>query len=432
MVELAEHTALENAQRYGRPSVAVVQDGTRRRYIVPLAFAKAGLLDRVYSDWFVRPGSFEARLARCVSWFKPQLGRRMGERSAAGLDPEKVISNWFFALRLQAKLRKIRVEHESYMHGSHETARWILREGFGEANILYGFIRNAAPELFRQARRRGLRTIGDQIIAPYQVEVNELIEQHRRWPGWSKTEVPLLHQGYLKFEQETWEQLDKIVCMSDYVRQGLLSCGVSDDRITVIPQAWDHPNVTPPRPVKSDGRTSPLTVGFAGAVGLRKGAPWFLEVARRFDPRQVRFVMVGNLLLNPEHLGPYQHVEITGWLPRSQVREWMSQFDIFFFPSTCEGSAGAVVEAMASGIPVLTTPNSGSRARHGMDGFVYRYDQIDEFESAIRQLDANRDLLHQMGESARQHILNYDLDAYGADLKNLCETLRNSVVNHPD
>jgi glycosyltransferase involved in cell wall biosynthesis len=70
------------------------------------------------------------------------------------------------------------------------------------------------------------------------------------------------------------------------------------------------------------------------------------------------------------------------------------------------------MEAMASGLPVLTTPNSGSLARDGADGFVHSYDDVEGFRRAIQQLDDDRDLLLRMGESARRRVLDYDQNAY--------------------
>ncbi len=129
-------------------------------------------------------------------------------------------------------------------------------------------------------------------------------------------------------------------------------------------------------------------------------------------------------MLSPEKLEAFSgRVKLTGAVPRSEALEWMRRFDVFFFPSTCEGSAVAVLEAMGAGLPVLTTPNSGSRIRNGLDGFICRYDEADPFEQHIRRLDDDRDLLRQMGESARQNLLAYDLGAYQARLSDFFDRL---------
>jgi Glycosyl transferases group 1 len=396
------------------PRVAMIQDGARRRYRVPLVLQRAGILERVFMDWFVRTRSVEEKLAFLAKKVQPKLGRKMAERSCPELDPSRVIRNPLMALRLTLKMRRFDHSEDAYVWHSHQTAKWILREGFGEANALYGFIRNAAPETFRAARERGLRTSGDQIIAPLKVEVAEMKRQVRDWPGWNDREAIELHPQYHDLERQTWQTLDRITCMSDYVRDGLISVGVAAERISVIPYPWEESTGQPVQRVKKSG---PLLVGFVGAVGLRKGAPWFLETARRFHPDRVRFAMVGRVMLDESRLEPYRdRVQFVGEVPRSGVNDWLRRFDLFFFPSTCEGSAGSVMEAMGAALPVVTTPNSGSRVRDGIEGFVRPYEDIDGFEQAIRQLDDDRDLLLSMGNAARQRVLSYNLATYQRDL----------------
>ncbi len=396
------------------PRVAMIQDGARLRYFVPLALQRAGILERVFIDWFVRIGSLEEKIAKLAAKIRPKLGIRMAERKCPELDPSRIIRNSAMALRLRIRMRKFPKSEDAYIWASRETAKWVIRKGFGHANVLHGFIRNAAPEAYRAARAQGLRTPGEQIIAPLEVEMAEMKRQVERWPGWSAREGIELHQNYLNFERETWEVLDGITCASDYVRDGLISVGVAADRITVAPYPWQSP---PGSSVQRPKKIGPLLVGFVGAVGLRKGAPWFLETARRFNPSQVRFAMVGPVMLDQSRLEPFSdRVQFVGSVPHSQVADWLRKFDIFFFPSTCEGSAGAVLEAMSAALPIITTPNSGSWVRDGTDGFIRSYDNIDGFEQALRQLDDDRDLLQRMGESARTRVLAYDLNAYQNEL----------------
>ena len=123
--------------------------------------------------------------------------------------------------------------------------------------------------------------------------------------------------------------------------------------------------------VERQANRETITVGFVGSVGLRKGAPYFFEVAKRLASERVRFVMVGPILLDKQIINRYKGpVEIIGPVPWLDVGRWLERFDIFYFPSTCEGSAGAVNEAMASALPVVTTPNSGSTVRDGVEGYL--------------------------------------------------------------
>jgi glycosyltransferase involved in cell wall biosynthesis len=406
-----------SASDLSQPRVAMIQDGARLRYMVPLALQNVGMLERVFIDWFVRRGSLEEKIAGMGSKFNPKLGKRMAERSCAELDPSRVIRSPLRALRLKLGMRRLPSAEDAYIWHSHETAKWVLKKGFGQANAVYGFVRNAAPEIFQKARSAGLRTCGDQMIAPLEVELAEMKRQIERWPGFRDRESVQMHQGYLDFERATWQHLDRITCASDYVREGLISVGIPAERIGVIPYPWPQGAASGLERKKVGKEVRPLLVGFVGAVGLRKGAPWFLETARRFKPERVRFAMVGPNLLNPARLEEFSgRVQFVGPLPHSQIFQWLDRFDIFFFPSTCEGSATAVLEAMSRGLPIVTTPNSGSPVRDGVEGFVRAYDDVDGFHEAIMRLDDDRDLLLEMGNAARRRVLEFSIERYQTQL----------------
>src|SRR5437762_3519610 len=75
------------------PRVACVQDGARLHYALPLALQRAGLLDRVYTEWYAAPGSPESAAANVVRRFRPALGRRMADRYCPGLDHTRIVRN---------------------------------------------------------------------------------------------------------------------------------------------------------------------------------------------------------------------------------------------------------------------------------------------------------------------------------------------------
>jgi glycosyltransferase involved in cell wall biosynthesis len=197
------------------------------------------------------------------------------------------------------------------------------------------------------------------------------------------------------------------------VRVGLTSLGVAPNRITVNPYPVAAPEF---QFVDRSQRDGPPVVGFIGQVGLRKGAPYFLEIARQLTGR-ARFVMVGPIAVSEKQRPAFSEtIELPGPVPRSQVRPWLERFDIFLFPSTCEGSPSSVSEAMLTGLPVVTSPNSGTLVRHGVDGFVHAYDEIPKLTESVGRLIEDRELRAQMGRQSRSQALEHDLTAFAARL----------------
>jgi glycosyltransferase involved in cell wall biosynthesis len=401
--------------------VNVIQDGARLHYALPVALQRQGILGTVFTDWFVRPGSHSDSIARFVRRLSPKLGRRLGDRCCPELNGSRVITSNRFAL-YEWFARAIPVAPERrHLRLSKDFARWVGRQDWRGANAMIGFARNIDPQLCAAARARQLVTVIDQMIAPATIQLAEAIRQAKRWPHWRGRTKPANLDLIADIERQTWALADHIICPSGYVREGLLQQGIASDRISVIPYPIDGVGF---RFFDRRGRDGPLVVGFVGAVGLRKGAPAFFEVARSFAPGEARFVMVGPVEPEIRLAASYKgRVELTGAVPRSQVLGWLERFDVFLFPSTCEGSAGAVMEALATGLPVITTPNSGTVVRHGIEGFICASDDISALVRCLDRLRREPALRIGMGTAARERALSFDLYRYGQSLHRVLRKL---------
>jgi glycosyltransferase involved in cell wall biosynthesis len=167
-----------------------------------------------------------------------------------------------------------------------------------------------------------------------------------------------------------------------------------------------------------------VTVGFVGGVGLRKGAPYFFQAAKRFSPDRVKFVMLGGVQLNEKAVSENKGaVEIIPHAPRSEVAAWLAKFDLIYFPTTCEGSAYALMEAMATGLPIVTSPNSGTVARHDKEGYLCPYSDIDAAVGYIEKLASDENLRLDMGRAAAERYRAFDLANYVRQLQTLFRNL---------
>lgn len=405
----------------GQLRVSMLQDGARLHYAVPIALQRAGVLERMFTDWYCAPRSPERAMTRLLGLIKPDLSRKMGGRYAPELELRHIARNPLLALRALCDRRRFALSYEHFEHLARLTSQWVLSQDLGRSTLFHGFITNAHATLFEALRQRGLVTTGDQIIAPASVERRETAIQQERFPGWQNPGAVESLRVLEEMERQTWPHVRHITCASEFVRSCLLEQNIEGSRISVIPYPLDASRF---QFIDRRGRGSPVTIGFVGAVNLRKGAPYFLQVARRFDPARARFVMLGPIQLEAGRLREYAgDVEVHGAVPRTEVKSWLNRFDVFLFPSTCEGSAGAVMEAMATGLPVVTSFNSGTVARHGVEGYIAPYDDIDTMTAAIEELVSNEDHRLEMGRAARQRVLGFNLDWYSGELASVLRGL---------
>ena len=99
-------------------------------------------------------------------------------------------------------------------------------------------------------------------------------------------------------------------------------------------------------------------------------------------------------------------------MPHHEVHTYFQKSDVFVYPSLYEGSALAIYEALASGLPVITTPNSGSVVRDGVEGFIVPIRDVDTLKEKILLLYENKELREEMGQNARKRAEEFTWTAY--------------------
>jgi glycosyltransferase involved in cell wall biosynthesis len=110
---------------------------------------------------------------------------------------------------------------------------------------------------------------------------------------------------------------------------------------------------------------SPFTIINTGSLSLRKGTPYLLEAYRMIrkqvpDARLLLTKAVSDSI--KPILAKYSDlpIEWAPYLPPSQLAERLRSADLFILPSLDEGLVRTALEAMACGLPVILTPNTGT------------------------------------------------------------------------
>jgi glycosyltransferase involved in cell wall biosynthesis len=97
--------------------------------------------------------------------------------------------------------------------------------------------------------------------------------------------------------------------------------------------------------------------------------------------------------------------------------------DVFVLPTLCEGMAMVHLEAMACGVPVITTPNCGSVVRDGVDGFIVPIRAPPAIADKVELLLTDRELRARMGRGARARAREFTWARYGERLIGALDTL---------
>jgi starch synthase len=193
---------------------------------------------------------------------------------------------------------------------------------------------------------------------------------------WDITTPPIWPHHHMR-QQRSASIADYFFVPSHFVRKSFLNHGVPAEKLLYLPYPVDLGNFTPPPAPRPASR--PLTLICSGGLSLRKGAPYLFEAFRlvRKEVPDVRlkavnimdFAMDGMMKRMGFDKLP---VEWAPFMGHEQLVSWLHGGDIFVLPTLEEGMVRTAAEAMACGLPVVTTPNSGinDHITEGMNGSI--------------------------------------------------------------
>ena len=292
--------------------------------------------------------------------------------------------------------------------------RSVARNWAGKCEFLYGF-ELASVETFRAHKRAGGTTILSQLIAHPETAQRLISEEMERYPETvSDYDRHLLKSAdrinHLKDEQ--FELSDLIVANSEFVRQSFVDAGISPGKIVVVPGA---------APAIADMKArqrAPDRVIFlsAGLQSIRKGTPYLLEAWRSLETHAgAELWLVGKNTLPPRLLDQLPGtVVVKPTVSRDELFEIYGKASVLVLPSLCEGFALVILEAMAHGLPVITTPNSGcgSFVEDSVNGWIVPVQDAKTLGQRISWCLDNSECLAEMGEASREKASAWTWDDY--------------------
>ncbi|KQY26675.1 glycosyltransferase family 4 protein [Rhizobium sp. Root482] len=396
-------------------TIVVSQLGARMHYAVPRILASQKSLGHFYTDICATKG-WPKFVSRIPSSLLPAALRRLvGRRVPAEVPCE--LMTVFPTFGLRSGVRRLRVtntsEETSHAIWAGTTfSRLVSRSGFHGAVGLYAFSGDALEQM-RAARRQGMWTAVEQMIAPRDVLEELMLAERQRFPQWEGAALrDPLDKIFAARERAEWRLADRIICPSDFVAGHVIAGGTPCEKCIVVPYGVD-PTFQRDTGIRKPG---PLRVLVVGAVGLRKGSPYILEAASRLKGSAV-FRMAGATKLSASVRSDLaRHIELRGIVPRAGIHDEYRWADVFLLPSLCEGSATVVYEALAAGLPVITTENTGSVVRHGVEGLVVPIRDGEAIAAAIDLMASNDALRRMMGENAVERARAFTVARYGERL----------------
>ncbi len=228
-----------------------------------------------------------------------------------------------------------------------------------------------------------------------------LEEEHTKWGA-------PLSKGFPKWGVEReiaeYETADAVVVPSTFCKQTFIEQGVPKEKVYVCPYGVDL-KLFHPVP-KEDNK---FRVIFVGTFSIQKGIGYLFEAMRPLVKKGlVELWLVGGP--SPEAkeiLARNENIFVNkGFHPRSELKWFYSQADVLVLPSVQEGLALVQAQAMACGLPVIATENTGARDlfTDGVEGFIIPIrDPVAIREKVLWMLDHPKER-KEMGERALETV----------------------------
>jgi glycosyltransferase involved in cell wall biosynthesis len=266
---------------------------------------------------------------------------------------------------------------------------------------------DAAERTFTAARDREMACIYEMPIAHWQTVQRLLHEEAERWPEWRRT-IQGLDDSPAKLERKNREieLADTIIVPSRFVLDSLPAPVRASKRCVLAPFGAPSPAARSGAEARRDPN-APLRVIFAGAMTQRKGLADLFAAMRLLNRSDVELVVLGAPALDAPlsfYRSQYPDFRYEGTRPHAEVLRVMRSCDVLVLPALVEGRALVQLEALASGLPLLVTANTGGDdlVDEGHTGFTIPIRSPEAIAERLAWFADHRDALAEM----RRHAIN--------------------------
>jgi glycosyltransferase involved in cell wall biosynthesis len=240
-----------------------------------------------------------------------------------------------------------------------------------------------------------------------------LAEESRQEQGWPRLMLWLLS----RLERLNTRRAPRVISISDYCCTMIHQLyGVPRDRLYRVPVGIDLQDwqTTPPATAKRD----PWTVLCVARQYPRKRVPDLVDAFRQVVDRlpQAKLVIIGD---GPDHGLVHQRVaanglensvQVLGALPsQAAVQDWYQRSSIFCLPTVQEGFGIVFLEAMAQGLPIISTQATAipEVVPHRQAGILVPPRDASALADALVELLTHAELREQYGRYGQQHVQQF-------------------------
>jgi len=229
------------------------------------------------------------------------------------------------------------------------------------------------------------------------------------------TEDSFLESVAWRYMHWFYGQLDTVFVNSEEYRQSWINRGLDPAKLKIFPRGLDTELFTPARrdPAfweKFGPANGEVRLLYVGRISKEKDLDVLAKAYRqlRDEGLSIQLLIVGH--------GPYSEALsetlpdaiFTGYLKGKELATAYASADVFAFPSTTDTFGNVIIEAQASGVPVIVSDSGGPKelVEDNVNGLITKSHDVEDFSRAIRELVVDPARRERMGSRARQSVID--------------------------
>ena len=235
---------------------------------------------------------------------------------------------------------------------------------------------------------------------------------------------PIHPQVIEKIEQE-YQLADYIMTLSTNSQRSFIKHGISPQKVLQVPCGADVEFFL--EACKQKKIDQKFRVIYVGLLNVRKGIHYLIQAwnSLNLPETQAELILVGCLQQDLKHYLTKQHYKkniiLYGSTNRKNLKTLYNQSSLFVLPSVEDGFGMVMGEAMACGLPVITTTNTGGPdiIQNNIHGYLVPPAQSIILAEKINWCYEHQEACMLMGQAAKQHIQKFTWDNYGNQVYNV-------------
>jgi glycosyltransferase involved in cell wall biosynthesis len=229
------------------------------------------------------------------------------------------------------------------------------------------------------------------------------------------TEDSFLESVTWRYMHWFYGQLDTVFVNSEEYRESWIKRGFEPDKLKIFPRGLDtelfHPMRRNPAFFEKFGaKNGQVRLLYVGRVSREKDLDLLAEAYRRLrdEGMSIQLCVVGHGPYSKEFSESLPDALFTGYLTGKELATAYASTDIFVFPSTTDTFGNVIIEAQASGVPVIVSDSGGPKelVENNRNGLITKSHDVEDLTRAIRDLVRDSGRRKQMGNYARESVIN--------------------------